>query len=234
MLKMRARAKLFILMSILSVTTVAQSRFSVEDTLRIVSGGTSWGVLHHFIQAHNQVGDTLNMRWIKRIKGNPPAAWLVNFSDPESNHPDLSLLDSTDFILADSASNHTYNKFVIGINPRGALGTGQYTFSIFETQFPADSVRISYSVEVYTGIGLPEWTDKINAYPNPANDFIRIPSVSEMARVSLYDLTGREVSASPQPENYPFINVSALPSGNYLIRVEEENKVQLIKITIEH
>ena len=87
---MYAKALLAAFLSILSVCAQAQARFGVDDSVRLVSGGTSWGVLHHFIQANNYVGDTLQMRWRKTVKRNPPSAWTVNFADPESNHPDIS------------------------------------------------------------------------------------------------------------------------------------------------
>lgn len=231
---MHAKYFLIFAMTILSFTSPAQSRFSVDDSVRLVSGGTSWGVLHHFIQANNKVGDTLNMRWRKTVKGNPPQAWTVNFADPESNHIDIGMIDSVDFIFPDSSSNHTFNKFVIGIKPNGALGSGSYTFTIFEKQFPADSVRITFNVQVYTGVGLFEWKQELSAYPNPASDYVYIPSLTGSARVSLYDMKGVELPNLRRINNSSTLNVSQLPGGTYLIRVEEENDVQLIKISIEY
>lgn len=231
---MYARALIACFLSILSVSSLAQTRFSVDDTARFVSGGTSWGVLHHFIQANNHVGDTLFMRWRKTVKRNPPSAWQVNFADPGSNHPNIAGLDSVDFIFPDSASNHTYNKFVIGVNPNGALGSGQYIFTIFEQQNPADSLRITYNVEVYTSVGLEDLPANRMVYPIPADDYIHIPSLTPETRLSLRDLFGKEIPIPADAVQSTKLLLPYLPSGYYLLKMSENNEVQVIKISIQH
>lgn len=231
---MYAKAIIALFLSILSVDVVAQTRFSVDDTARFVSGGTSWGVLHHFIQANNHVGDTLQMRWRKTVKRNPPASWQVNFADPESNHPNIALLDSVDFIFPDSATNHTYNKFVIGVDPNGVTGSGQYIFTISERQHPADSIRIIYNVEVYTSVSLEDLPVDLRAFPNPAEDYIYIPSLSPGSRLSLRDLFGREVPLEAGSQQGARLTLPRVPSGYYLLKIVENNKVQVIKISIQN
>ena len=189
--------------------------------------------MHHFIEVNNHVGDTLDMRWKKTVKGNPPSAWKVNFADPESNHPDISMIDSVDFILPDSASNWTYNKFVIGVNPNGAVGNGQYIFTIFERSNPADSLRIYYTVEVYTGIHLAEQQLELSLYPNPADQYVYIPSFTAYTKVSLWDVSGREYPRVVRVAGSR-LDVSAVPQGNYILKLEGYGHTEFVKIRIAH
>lgn len=229
---MRAKALFSLICSILAVFLTAQPRFSVDDSVRLVAGGTSWGVIHHFIQANNHLGDTLEMRWRKTVKGNPPSAWVVNFDDPESNHPDISGIDSVDFIFPDSASNYTYNKFVIGIDPHGAVGLGEYIFTIFERQFPADSLRITYKVEVFTGLDDTKPALTRGVFPNPACDFVYLPSLKPHGEVSLHALNGTRIPVVTERGQNPRINVAGLPDGNYLLRIKNHREILITRLMI--
>ena len=231
---MRAIALFCVIMSLFTLPLSGQSRFSVDDTMRLVSGGTSWGVLHHFIQANNHTGDTLQMRWRKTVKANPPSAWQVNFADPESNHPNIAGIDSADFIFPDSASNHTYNKFVIGVKPNGATGTGQYIFTIFEKQFPADSIRIYYNVEVYTSFSIRESDLLPGVYPIPAHDFLYLPVLPPGAEVSLHSLAGRELKPTLARGAPAKLDLAEIPAGVYFLQCRKGREVQIIKISIVH
>ncbi len=231
---MHARYISLIMLGILSFSLGAQNRFSIDDTIRLVSGGTTWGVLHHFVQANNHAGDTLDMHWRKKVIGNPPSAWVVNFADPESNHPDISMIDSLDFYFPDSASSHTTNKFVIGINPHGAVGSANYVFTIFEKQFPADSVKITYQVDVYSSMDVPEWSGQMSVYPNPASEILHIPEVRGQADIAVYNTKGQEFHIPLKSSQENQFDVSTLPAGIYFLRLEEGNEAQLIKISITH
>ena len=159
----------------------------------------------------------------------------MNFADTESNHFDIALLDSVDFLFPDSASNHTYNKFVIGVKPNGAVGSGQYIFTIFETQLPHDSIRIYFNVEVYTSIGIEESISNMDFYPNPASDYLFLPDLDASHELSLHSSDGREVKRFTKEGNPDSIALGDVPSGTYFLQVkQQQNQVQVIKIIIQH
>lgn len=79
----------------------------------------------------------------------------------------------------------------------------------------------------------------VSVYPNPATSaaIILAEGISADAVLSVFDLSGRKVmgdiSLSPQAIQETPIDVSALPAGTYLIRVESLTEVAVKKILIQ-
>lgn len=79
--------------------------------------------------------------------------------------------------------------------------------------------------EVWNGIEETENAEFI-AYPNPTNGQITIESTSFglIGAMSLYDLSGRLVEAVPASlQNKQSIDISMLPSGIYVLHVEDRS-----------
>lgn len=231
---MCARQKITLLFVLCSLFLSAQSRFGVDVNYRLLHKPVSAGILHHFIQARNHTADTLQMRWVKSVEGNPPAAWTVNFADPQQNRPDISAVDSADFTLPDS-SNWVYNKFVIGINPNGVAGSGIWRFNIFERQNPADSLQIEYEVIVTDAIGLNEKRGELSIYPNPARHFILLKNWRASAEgILLYNSRGQAFKAQAEEVAEGLrMSVSHLPKGTYFVQSPGNAKGIIKKIIIQ-
>jgi hypothetical protein len=79
----------------------------------------------------------------------------------------------------------------------------------------------------------------VSVYPNPATSTIIIlaEGISADAVLSVFELSGRKVmrdiSLSPQAVQESPVDVSALPAGTYLIRVESSNDVAVKKLLIQ-
>ena len=58
----------------------------------------------------------------------------------------------------------------------------------------------------------------ISIYPNPTNDKLFIQGLSDATEVSIYNILGKEVISTKNTSN---INVQALPSGVYVIRISD-------------
>ena len=58
----------------------------------------------------------------------------------------------------------------------------------------------------------------ISIYPNPTNDKLFIQGLSDATEVSIYNILGKEVISTNNTNN---INVQALPSGVYVIRISD-------------
>ena len=54
-------------------------------------------------------------------------------------------------------------------------------------------------------------------YPNPAADAVSVSLETELKQIEIYSLQGQKVLTSSQAE----INISNLPSGLYLVKVED-------------
>jgi chitodextrinase len=76
---------------------------------------------------------------------------------------------------------------------------------------------------------------EIVIYPIPASQELFISGEMPMLSVEIFDLTGRKL-LEKEAENKTRIqiNISKIPEGIWLIRVNQENKSQVMKIIIEH
>ena len=69
-----------------------------------------------------------------------------------------------------------------------------------------------------------ELTNSISIYPNPAKTAINITEQSDLniQQISIIDLTGKLIHA--EASNFNTIDVSALSSGIYIIRIHTDGK----------
>ncbi|TXG36062.1 T9SS type A sorting domain-containing protein [Seonamhaeicola maritimus] len=65
-------------------------------------------------------------------------------------------------------------------------------------------------------------------YPNPASKTVYLESAQRISKVSVFDITGKQVLTSSKLSNNA-LNVSALKSGLYLLQVEDANQSKGIK-----
>jgi hypothetical protein len=71
---------------------------------------------------------------------------------------------------------------------------------------------------------------EVALYPNPVNDVLNIETTLELKSVEIYNLQGQKVLSS----NQKAINVSALTSGMYMVRIEDlDNAVSTKKIIVK-
>jgi len=63
-----------------------------------------------------------------------------------------------------------------------------------------------------------QYLTNISIYPNPTNDKLFIQGLSDATEVSIYNILGKEVISTNNASN---INVKALPSGVYVIRISD-------------
>ena len=78
--------------------------------------------------------------------------------------------------------------------------------------------------------------NKFSVYPNPAHDLLNI-SISnvknENVKVELCDILGNKVYTSTEKSTIGYksdINLTSLPSGVYLLKVQYLNEVKTIKV----
>ncbi len=81
-----------------------------------------------------------------------------------------------------------------------------------------------------TGIHSAAEHTKIRIYPNPARDYIhiRIPAHIRIRNIRLYSIEGRLMKTSQTVKRRKNIDVSTLPAGQYLVKIQTD-KTQYIK-----
>ncbi|MEJ0057148.1 MAG: T9SS type A sorting domain-containing protein [Bacteroidota bacterium] len=77
-------------------------------------------------------------------------------------------------------------------------------------------------------------SDKIKIYPNPTSDFLQIESDNAVIAALIMDAVGRELRLEMEPvgEGRYRINVSAIPTGLYILKTVTKVKIDLQKIII--
>ncbi len=68
--------------------------------------------------------------------------------------------------------------------------------------------------------------DRVKVYPNPASSFIRVEG--DVESLELFDLSGRKVAESATAE----MDVTAMPTGNYLLKVKAAGEEKNVKVVI--
>jgi hypothetical protein len=78
---------------------------------------------------------------------------------------------------------------------------------------------------VYSGVERID-IDRVNVYPNPATSYINVNG--EVEKLSLYDMQGAlviEASANT-------LDVTTLPVGNYILKINDREGVRTVKVLI--
>ncbi len=105
------------------------------------------------------------------------------------------------------------------------------------TNMTADALKIwKNAALILTGqsvaLGLKENAfalDNVSVSPNPTSGLVTVNSASAVKSISVYDVTGKQVSAS----NTSTVNLSNQAKGIYLVQVQTENGLTTKKIVVE-
>lgn len=88
-----------------------------------------------------------------------------------------------------------------------------------------DTVKVTHGSLGTSEIDLTQ--DGLVIYPNPATDYVSLQSKSKILKAEVFDLTGRKVSTELIDDK---VNLQQLPPGNYLMKIDTENKIYSKKI----
>jgi alpha-tubulin suppressor-like RCC1 family protein len=113
--------------------------------------------------------------------------------------------------------------YVWGRNNLGQLGDGTNTQRSVPTAINCPATSLANNDYLST-------SNELKVYPNPVNNLLNISFDQTMNSVALYNLLGQEVITKLVNANETSIDVSALPSGTYLIKVNTEDKVKSLKV----
>jgi hypothetical protein len=89
-------------------------------------------------------------------------------------------------------------------------------------------------LDTSTGISSANVAGNISIYPNPANTAIFIRSEFKNAKISLYDITGKEMQTVSAPAGNCLVETTALPAGIYVLSVKNNDASVLKQIVIRH
>jgi len=117
-----------------------------------------------------------------------------------------------------------------------SLPTG-FTCSVYFTDQVWDTTYMfSYPMSCTVGINEAYVTGSINVYPNPATDNITIDMkkpANQQARITIYDITGKELKSYSTPDDRLSINRDGLENGMYFITVVTNKQRYTSKLIVK-
>jgi len=88
-----------------------------------------------------------------------------------------------------------------------------------------------YSVWVAPHLAIADFADlKFSFYPNPVKNEFHFTSSQTITAIKIFNLLGQEVMFNQLQSKQGKVNLSQLPSGNYMAKIFSENAVKTIKI----
>lgn len=156
---------------------------------------------------------------------------VVVFREIESTSGSLRVAQEAAHIQ--QGETFVYKPIVEGSIPDG---TYRATLHAFVNEQPQSYLKgnRSYIVNIVHGTAVEAIasTDMISVFPNPAKDYVEISAsaVAQEAAIILFDMSGRIVLKSNLSAGYAKINLSHLPNGTYILKVDR----QTTKVNVAH
>ncbi|MBW7914748.1 MAG: T9SS type A sorting domain-containing protein [Taibaiella sp.] len=81
--------------------------------------------------------------------------------------------------------------------------------------------HIDTTTDTTNNIAVINALENVKIYPNPANDVLHIDGLQPGSRIELYDIVGRKAHMIISAKENETVNISYLPSGNYIIQLTD-------------
>lgn len=110
---------------------------------------------------------------------------------------------------------------------------GSSDFKVGPTSWTGNNTKWKYSAAKSAGNTLNQSTLAVEAYPNPANDYITLEGAPEGAKIAVYNLQGQQVF-SGQLESYSqTFEISSWGKGLVMIHINNGISTQVLKVNIQ-
>lgn len=160
---------------------------------------------------------------------------LQNKQDSLSNVLSSQTNTNIDSLLAvaqklDSIQNKTDSlKQVFLTNVANYTTFNQDSLDKAKAQLAMLQQSLTEAVKNTTGI-VNDSAFSFSLFPNPTVDYFSITSPSYIKSVTIYNYSGEQINSFKASDKY---NVSNLKSGIYLINIELENEVKIVKLLVQ-
>jgi hypothetical protein len=163
-------------------------------------------------------GDMLGLNII--LDGNPE-----NFGTPQILEPNM--------LVAENISSSGYS---VGLATASAPAENSIILKIPMVSTPVQPVILTLKInnmDKQVDLGIPTGlsgflNNSIEMYPNPANTTLYFRNLTGDAKISIYDLQGRELVSKIITDNW--VDISNLEYGIYTVRIEDVNKIMIRKL----
>lgn len=114
--------------------------------------------------------------------------------------------------------------------PNGAWGASQIEYEFFNADDETVSVKMMVTFSATVSGFEDNTAASFSMYPNPVQDQLTLEANSRIEKVSVFDITGKEVYSIPTDNNKVVVNVNFLERGIYLVKLETERGTRVEKL----
>ncbi len=178
-----------------------------------IAFGPGWG--------HLSDNPDLNYNWNIRahLQGDPIVTWL-----------------STDPVTGTLMENE-YTDVTVTVDATNLEAPASYAAQLIVRNNDPDNSAVVVNVTANVIVGIDEngneVKDYVIAYPNPANEYLRVTTNGTMKNIRILNSIGQMVYDSQMNGNEARVNISDLNTGVYFLQVETDHGVSTQKIIIE-
>lgn len=160
--------------------------------------------------------NTIYISWIPYV-GKPYTTYTIKRSNNNGPFVQIAQVGSSVTNYNDTNPPSGVNSYRVEIQvPGGCTPTAKTT--------AYNTIISNAAVAWHTGVGNIESYQKLNIYPNPANNMINIDGVEQVESISISDITGRVIKTVRLINGRDNeVNVADLPSGTYIIRAIDKD-----------
>ncbi len=129
----------------------------------------------------------------------------------------------------DDANNNGYVAFKVKTKSTLVLGNSFSNLAniYFDYNFPI--ITNNYTTTIQNTLGTNQFKkDNVTTFPNPVKDILQLKTIEKVVKIEVYDITGRILSSNSVNENK--IDLTALKTGNYILKVYTENGITTTKM----
>jgi len=143
-----------------------------------------------------------------------PENWYQGYCD---NHGCWGSLPESGVMSPCFEDINSYIK--LSIDPNDIEGSGTVEYYIYEVGNYSDGLLMTFNIDTPGFVGMEETAQNLLVfYPNPAQDFIKLQSDSELEQLSIYSMTGQLLKEHNNLNTFNQIDISYLKNGIYLIK----------------
>lgn len=197
--------------------------------------------------------DFVCTKYIAMIMGNSPypvTGVLMNVNVPANRFdmvgPDFNDWSSEPFDSTKVAIGYDWKYFDMSGNPPGYIVEDSIAFFVSNrnkdvyklvfTAFDYMTGKFVFEKSMSSPSGFSEVSKAghFSIYPNPADDFVTLETKGGVNpdAITVLDLSGRVILSTRQVNEVTRLNLSGIPTGMYLIRIEEGNEQYIEKLLI--
>mgnify|MGYP002861351337 CR=1 FL=1 len=217
--------KRILLLCTIIASISARAQFTIDDDTLYAYGyvaSSSSGfadVYGHTIVRHTGMGSE-TIKWVRTDNTLPDAEWTSAVCDIIScRGPEV---DTGSFQIGNQDTGNLSFHFY----PKNIRGNGSMKVKFYRADNPLEFVEVVIMCQAWQATSVNSTSAlSLHVYPNPVKDQLFVQSDISVAKLEITDATGRLVLTDNWLNNGQSVDISALVSGIYTIRLIGDNQV---------